>query len=544
MKTYPMRARIRNEGSGPARVDIFDDIGAGGWFSEGYTPASFADAIKGVSGPLDVHINSGGGDVADGIAIASAIRAYPGKKRTVVDGMAASIASVIAQAGDERIVEPGAMLMIHDPLTACMGNQADFEKVAETLGKHGDNLAQQYAERSGTKSAAEWRDVMRAEAWYTADEAVAAGLADRVGSAEARLPQGIDVDALAAHAPARIMAQLRVMPRAAAEPAPEPYEGDGQCPTCKGKKTIRGGNLACPDCKGTGKASAEGAEDLGRAPQAAAGDETPVCLTCEGRGTVKHPKTGQKTLQCPGCQGTGLYQPDSDGDGMELGNRLRGKAGDEQLGSGWVRGGDGKVRFDPDGDGDDDSTPEGDTDHDYFDADGKEIKPIPPCPVARDSLAGMTFAGLREALRPVVRGWLADAGLIPGPGGFIRGAVDNSDWDGDKAMANGNASDDPAKFYAGICAGRKAGDASVQSSWALPYKYHPGDAPNAAGVRNALARLPQTQDLANEAEARKTLQAAMKQVHPDWEPEDSTDKDISAAHALERYRAALKGASA
>ena len=70
--TYPMRARIRNDGNGPARVDIFDDIGAGGWFSDGFTPASFADAIMGVSGPLDVHINSGGGDVADGIAIASA----------------------------------------------------------------------------------------------------------------------------------------------------------------------------------------------------------------------------------------------------------------------------------------------------------------------------------------------------------------------------------------------------------------------------------------------------------------------------------------
>lgn len=274
MKTYPMKARIRNEGDGPARIDIFDDIGAGGWFSEGYTPASFAEAIKGVSGPVDIHINSGGGDVADGIAIANAIRGYPGQKRTVVDGMAASIASVIAQAGDERIVEPGAMLMIHDPLTAQVGNEADFLKTAATLGKHGDNLAQQYADRAGG-TAASWRDVMRAEAWYTADEAVAAGLADRVGTAAAKLPQGVDLDALAAHAPGRIMAALRSMPRAAAGD-----DGDD------------GGD--------SGDGAVTGAK----------------CKTCKGKGRLPHPATGKNGARCPSCGGDGTYDPDSgDGDG-------------------------------------------------------------------------------------------------------------------------------------------------------------------------------------------------------------------------------------
>lgn len=250
-KTWPMRARIRDEGSGPARVDIYDDIGAGGWFSEGYTPSSFADAIKGVSGPLDIHINSAGGDVSDGIAIASAIRNYPGKKRTVVDGLAASIASVIAQAGDERVVEPGAMLMIHDPFTGVTGNADELRKTAETLDKHGDNLAAQYAAKAGG-TPGEWRDVMKQERWYTADDAVTAGLADRVGSEAARLPQGVDLEALAASAPGRVMAALRTLPV-----APAAAMAPGTCKTCKGKgklkHAVRGGDgPMCPSCEGTG----------------------------------------------------------------------------------------------------------------------------------------------------------------------------------------------------------------------------------------------------------------------------------------------------
>ena len=545
MTTYPMRARIRNEGSGPARVDIYDDIGAGGWFSEGYTPASFADAIKGVSGPLDVHINSGGGDVSDGIAIASAIRAYPGRKRTVVDGMAASIASVIAQAGDERIVEPGAMLMIHDPLTACMGNQADFLKVAETLGKHGDNLAQQYADRAGTKSAAEWRDVMRQEAWYTADEAVAAGLADRVGTAEARLPQGVDIEMLAAHAPARIMAALRALPKAAA--------GDS-CKTCGGSGRLKhpgsGKNgMKCPGCGGTGVYTPGDDDDGG-----GQGDDEGMELGAQDRlrSAAAKPYEPQpyhrdpdENVECPVCHlfdDTDAKFCDQCGGKLEgrddvrvipaaaaaaSGTRVRGASAPEQLGKGWVRDPDGKVRFDPDGDGDDDSTPEGDTDHDYFDPDGREIKPVPPCPVPRDSLDGQLWAFYRHAVK--------DAG----------GKVDNSPWDSSKAWAAGAASDDPAKFYAGICAGEKAGDKSTQAAWALPYRYAPGDPPNAAGVRAGLAALGGArggvEGLTNEAEATRTLQAAMKVVNPDWEPEDSA-ANAFGADALERYRAALKGA--
>jgi HK97 family phage prohead protease len=90
--------------------------------------------------------------------------------------------------------------------------------------------------------------------------------------------------------------------------------------------------------------------------------------------------------------------------------------------------------------------------------------------------------------------------------------IDWSEWDGPKAMSNATNSSDPAAAYAAICAGRKNGDPSKQSSWALPYKKTPGSAPNAAGVRNALARISQTQGLVNKQAAQSKLEKLMKQI--------------------------------
>jgi len=92
--------------------------------------------------------------------------------------------------------------------------------------------------------------------------------------------------------------------------------------------------------------------------------------------------------------------------------------------------------------------------------------------------------------------------------------VDNSAWDASKAWANGAESDDPEAFYNGICAGKKAGDPKTQAAHALPHHYHPGDPPNAAGVRNSLSRLPQTQGLTNKAQAQSHLDAHMSVIQP------------------------------
>jgi ATP-dependent protease ClpP protease subunit len=297
--------RIVNSGDdGPARVDVFDEIG-GSWFSDGVTASGFTAALAAIpsSRAMEVHINSPGGDVFDGIAIYNAIAQRPGPVTTVVDGLAASAASFIAQAGKTRVVSPGSMMMIHDASGLCIGNAAEMRELADLLDQVSGNLADIYAAHAG-KTATAWRDAMRAETWYKAQAALDAGLADQL--AERPAP---------ADATARF--DLSVFAKAPAwlrnADAPEPYEGDSPCPTCKGKKTIRQGNMTCPDCKGTGKAPAEGdAED--RAPSrprsAGGGPDDPPCKTCDGKKRLPHPGTGKNGITCPGCGGSGTYAPD------------------------------------------------------------------------------------------------------------------------------------------------------------------------------------------------------------------------------------------
>jgi len=98
-------------------------------------------------------------------------------------------------------------------------------------------------------------------------------------------------------------------------------------------------------------------------------------------------------------------------------------------------------------------------------------------------------------------------------------AVDNSAWDGNAAMS---ACSDAA-CYRAICAGRKSGDPSLRSSWALPHHKAPSSPPNAAGVRAALARLSQTQGLTNAAEARRHLEAHMASIGGSKSADHPTD---------------------
>lgn len=220
---YPLKCRIRAE-AGVTRVDVYDDIGEGGWFAEGLTAKSFAAQLAGVKGALEVHINSGGGDVFDGIAIGNAIRGHKGSVTTVTDGLAASIASVIFQAGHERVAEPGSMLMIHDAFGMCVGDAAEMTKMAATLDDVSGNIAGIYAARTG-QDAESWRAAMKDETWYTAAEAVTAGLADRVGDGAAALPAGLDLAAYAV--PGRIAAALRSLPVAEVPDGKHDGGGDG-----------------------------------------------------------------------------------------------------------------------------------------------------------------------------------------------------------------------------------------------------------------------------------------------------------------------------
>lgn len=174
-------ARLRVEalaGADTATLYVLDEIG--------YWGISAADVMAELAQlstvrDLTVRINSPGGDVFDGVAIFNAISDHPANVTVVVDGVAASAASFIAQAGDRRCMNRAAQMMIHDASGMCYGNASDMAEMQALLDRISDTIAGIYADRSGV-DAATWREAMRAETWYSPDEAVAAGLADETAA--------------------------------------------------------------------------------------------------------------------------------------------------------------------------------------------------------------------------------------------------------------------------------------------------------------------------------------------------------------------------
>lgn len=176
----PQWYQIRNTAAGspgPAELLIYDEIDS--WF--GVAAEQLARDISALDDDreLTVRINSPGGNAYDGIAILNSLRGHPGKVTVVVDGIAASAASVIAMGGDELVMNRNSELMIHNGRAVVVGGAEDMVKMAERLEAVNANMASIYAEKAGGTDE-EWRAVMAAETWYSAEEAVAAGLADRV----------------------------------------------------------------------------------------------------------------------------------------------------------------------------------------------------------------------------------------------------------------------------------------------------------------------------------------------------------------------------
>lgn len=175
--------RIRNsseEDTGPVEILIYDEIGYG-WYG-GVSAQDFARDLSAIdSDEITVRLNSPGGDVFDGIAILNALRAHKAKVTVYVDGLAASAASFIAMAGDEIVMRRNSELMIHDAWGFCAGNADEMRSMAGELDRVSNNIASIYADRTGG-TVDDWRTVMKEEVWYSDQEAVDAGLADRVES--------------------------------------------------------------------------------------------------------------------------------------------------------------------------------------------------------------------------------------------------------------------------------------------------------------------------------------------------------------------------
>lgn len=173
--------RFENAADDAVDLFIYDEITDPFWseFGFGISAASFATELSRNKGKaLTVHINSPGGSVFEGTAIYNLLRGHSAPVHVIVDGIAASIASVIAMAGDTVTMAPHSMLMIHDAWGITMGNAADHEQQAKVLNKLSDNIAAVYAERGDKR--VNWRAKMLEETWITDAEAVAWKLADRI----------------------------------------------------------------------------------------------------------------------------------------------------------------------------------------------------------------------------------------------------------------------------------------------------------------------------------------------------------------------------
>ena len=163
-----------------ATIHIFDQIGED-WFSNsGITAKSFAETLQAVGpGPLNVEINSPGGNVWDGLAIYNMLRGRQSAVTTKVVGVAASIASIIALAGDTVEIADAALMMIHDPSGLTAGTSEDMRKMADALDQHAAILSGVYEKKTG-KTASAIRAAMKAETWFTSAEAITFGLADKI----------------------------------------------------------------------------------------------------------------------------------------------------------------------------------------------------------------------------------------------------------------------------------------------------------------------------------------------------------------------------
>ena len=149
-----------------ANISIYEEIG--GW---GITAQQFSEDLKALGdiSHISLHIHSPGGDVFDGIAIYNLLNKHPAKITVYIDGLAASMASVIAMAGDRIVMPENALMMIHKPWGISGGNANDMRDYAELLDKVENVLIPAYARKTG-KSAEELASLREEETWMDGRE--------------------------------------------------------------------------------------------------------------------------------------------------------------------------------------------------------------------------------------------------------------------------------------------------------------------------------------------------------------------------------------
>lgn len=168
--------KVENISESEKKILIYDEIG--GW---GIRSIDLINEINSGDSklPLNIYINSPGGDLIEALAIFNAIKRYEGETVAYVDGIAASAASYIAMAFDKVIMPKNTMMMIHDPIGHTVGNADDMRESADLLDKFKNSILAAYADKSG-KTTEEISGLLSNETWISADEALEMGFADEV----------------------------------------------------------------------------------------------------------------------------------------------------------------------------------------------------------------------------------------------------------------------------------------------------------------------------------------------------------------------------
>ena len=199
-KMKKIKPEITNEVTASGHVlTLSGSVRKKAWYDDENTEyiniEAISDSLEDVDGDITIRLNSGGGDVFEGIEVYNYLKSLDNHITIEVTALAASAASIIAMAGDEIKMCTGSTMMVHEASTIAWGNKADIQKVLNSLDTIDDSLVSIYAERTGAdkETINSW---IEEETWFTADEAIEVGLADGKREKETNNVVELDVEAI------------------------------------------------------------------------------------------------------------------------------------------------------------------------------------------------------------------------------------------------------------------------------------------------------------------------------------------------------------
>ena len=224
--------RVVATGDDEATIYLYTEIDPDDYW--GISARTFVKALNEITASvIHLRINSPGGAVFDGVAMFNGIKQHAARVIVHVDGLAASAASYVAMAGDEIIMSKGSYLMIHNAWAYVAGDAVDMRSTADMLEKINTTIATFYAEKTG-KSIDEFLEMMAAETWFTGDEAVEIGLADREDETEGALNKASVSGLVSDKAPAAFMELVKKLEDGGSPPPTDlkvPPLDNKKCPT-------------------------------------------------------------------------------------------------------------------------------------------------------------------------------------------------------------------------------------------------------------------------------------------------------------------------